>query len=91
MLWIMAPILVSVISFFVFIYVGNQLTVSIAFTVRLEYCLLGRDTDSSPQAIALFNMIRFVLVVVDRIATMLILGQSSLERHPCVDCANPPG
>ncbi|KAG1750553.1 uncharacterized protein EDB91DRAFT_1108133 [Suillus paluster] len=32
MIWTSAPILVSLISFFVFVYQGNQLTVSVAFT-----------------------------------------------------------
>jgi hypothetical protein len=33
MIWTSAPILVSLISFFTFVYQGNQLTVSVAFTV----------------------------------------------------------
>lgn len=33
LIWTSAPILVSLISFFTFVYQGNQLTVSVAFTV----------------------------------------------------------
>ncbi|KAJ6631472.1 multidrug resistance-associated ABC transporter [Mycena sp. CBHHK59/15] len=43
-LWITAPIFISVISFFTYVMLGNELTISTAFT-----------------AIALFNMIRFVV------------------------------
>lgn len=34
-LWTLAPILVSVLSFFAYVWAGNQLTISTAFTVRL--------------------------------------------------------
>lgn len=33
LLWILSPILVSCVGFFVFVMQGNELTVSIAFTV----------------------------------------------------------
>ena len=34
-LWTCAPILISIISFFTYVMLGNQLTVGVAFTVRL--------------------------------------------------------
>lgn len=33
LLWTCAPILISIISFFTFVMQGNQLTISVAFTV----------------------------------------------------------
>lgn len=39
LLWSCAPVLVSITSFLVFVLQGNELTVSIAFTVRLFLCL----------------------------------------------------
>jgi ABC-type multidrug transport system fused ATPase/permease subunit len=38
LLWSCAPVLVSITSFLVFVWQGNELTVSIAFTVRLFIC-----------------------------------------------------
>jgi len=35
LLWSCAPVLVSITSFLVFVLQGNELTVSIAFTVQL--------------------------------------------------------
>lgn len=37
LLWSCAPVLVSITSFLVFVLQGNELTVSIAFTVRLFF------------------------------------------------------
>jgi len=34
-LWMCAPILVSIISFFTYVMLGNELTVSVAFTVSV--------------------------------------------------------
>jgi hypothetical protein len=36
LLWTCAPILVSIVSFFVFVMQGGELTVSVAFTVGLS-------------------------------------------------------
>lgn len=36
-LWTTAPILVSIISFWVYVMRGNELTVSVAFTVRKSF------------------------------------------------------
>lgn len=64
MLWTTAPILVSIISFFTFVVQGKELTVGIAFTVRSESGLFLESSRQlifySDQAIALFNMVRFV-------------------------------
>jgi len=44
LLWTCAPILVSIVSFFVYVVQGNELTVSVAFTVCCCFIwLLGID------------------------------------------------
>jgi hypothetical protein len=35
LIWALAPILLSTISFFTYVMLGNQLTIATAFTVRL--------------------------------------------------------
>ena len=45
LLWSCAPVLVSIISFLVFVLRGNELTVSTAFTVRLLLFVLIYETD----------------------------------------------
>lgn len=41
-LWMCAPILVSIISFFTYVMLGNELTVSVAFTVSyLLFTVIG--------------------------------------------------
>lgn len=48
LLWNISPILVSIVSFFVYVARGNELTVSVAFTVRclsrLHYAQINDDT-----------------------------------------------
>lgn len=58
-LFTVAPTVVSVVSFLVFVARGNELTISTAFTVSLfcRYRLDLTKVDDS-QAITLFNMIR---------------------------------
>jgi hypothetical protein len=41
LLWICAPILVSIISFFTYIMLGNELTISVAFTVCSNRLLIS--------------------------------------------------
>lgn len=45
LLWSCAPVLVSIISFLVFVLRGNELTVSTAFTVQLLLFVLIYETD----------------------------------------------
>ena len=40
LLWTSVPVLVSILSFFAFVAQGNQLTVSVAFTVRINWFYL---------------------------------------------------
>ena len=65
LLWSCAPVLVSITSFLVFVLQGNELTVSIAFTVRLFSMFVPiAQTDRMRQAIALFNMVRLPLNII---------------------------
>ena len=64
LLWSCAPVLVSIISFLVFVLQGNELTVSIAFTVRHFYLYRFQKLIECAQAIALFNMVRLPLNIV---------------------------
>ncbi|KAG1873894.1 hypothetical protein F4604DRAFT_1765807 [Suillus subluteus] len=47
-IWTSAPILVSLISFFTFVYQGNQLTVSVAFTVSLVIVEISQPLNVIP-------------------------------------------
>ena len=64
LLWSCAPVLVSIISFLVFVMNGSKLTVSIAFTVRLFFMYRFKKLIECAQAIALFNMVRLPLNVI---------------------------
>lgn len=75
LLWSCAPVLVSVTSFLVFVFQGNELTVSIAFTVRLFACTIP---------ILNFNRIRLVNCPIQH-------GPASSQYHPNVDCSNVAG
>ena len=59
LIWTTAPILVSIVSFFVYIWMGNKLDIGTAFTV--SPCGTNAASCSkfaSFQAIALYQMIR---------------------------------
>lgn len=60
LLWTCAPTLISVLSFFTFVMLGNELTVSVAFTVRSNYLPFHTTQIRCQQAIVLFNMVRYV-------------------------------
>jgi multidrug transporter EmrE-like cation transporter len=64
LLWSCAPVLVSITSFTVFVLQGNELTVSIAFTVWRSICFQPKISIESGQAIALFNMVRLPLNII---------------------------
>ena len=65
-LWTFAPILVSIISFSTYVMLGNQLTIGVAFTVNFYTNTPSFYVSSVKlfleQAIALFNMIRSVML-----------------------------
>jgi hypothetical protein len=42
MVWSVSPVLVSVISFMAFVYMGNQLTVSVAFTAIQIFSMIRK-------------------------------------------------
>lgn len=48
MIWTSAPILVSLISFFTFVYQGNQLTVSVAFTSIALFSMIRQPLNVIP-------------------------------------------
>jgi len=45
LLWSCAPVLVSISSFLAFVLQGNELTIGIAFTVRLSSFVLVSKSD----------------------------------------------
>ena len=61
-LWTFAPIFISIISFFTYVMLGNQLTIGVAFTVYStpSFVMSQFLHDFFKQAIALFNMIRSI-------------------------------
>ncbi|KAG1843494.1 hypothetical protein F4604DRAFT_1938195 [Suillus subluteus] len=48
LIWTSAPILVSLISFFTFVYQGNQLTVSVAFTSIALFSMIRQPLNVIP-------------------------------------------
>ncbi|KAI0257019.1 hypothetical protein BJV78DRAFT_1272168 [Lactifluus subvellereus] len=68
LLWSCAPILVSITSFFVFVWQGNQLTVSIAFTAIALFNMVRLPLNIIPTWIVQMLQTK---VALDRIATYL--------------------
>ncbi|KAG1773289.1 hypothetical protein EV702DRAFT_1131440 [Suillus placidus] len=89
LIWTSAPILVSLISFFTFVYQGNQLTVSIAFTSIALFSMIRQPLGIIPAWIV---QILQTGVALKRIETYLEEDEvdeqvSSIKktRAPCVD------
>lgn len=83
MIWAVSPILVSIISFFVYVKQGNQLTVSVAFTVRPSpsFPYTSFQTNAySVQSIALFTMIRTPLNVIPTWIVQALQTKVALDR-----------
>ncbi|KAG2344835.1 hypothetical protein BDR05DRAFT_1016249 [Suillus weaverae] len=89
LIWTSAPILVSLISFFTFVYQGNQLTVSVAFTSIALFSMIRQPLGIIPAWIV---QILQTGVALKRIETYLEEDEvdeqvSSIKktRAPCVD------
>ncbi|KAF7979924.1 hypothetical protein HWV62_40336 [Athelia sp. TMB] len=81
LLWILSPILVAVVGFFTFVMQGNELTVSIAFTVGVLAMWIGVAVLMRiMQAIALFNMIRAPLNVIPAWIVQILQTKVALDR-----------
>ncbi|KAJ7662919.1 multidrug resistance-associated ABC transporter [Mycena rosella] len=78
--WSFAPISLSLVSFFTFVWLGNELTVGKAFTVPPSLQPFYTCIHSSCQAIALFNMIRSPLNTVPTYIIHVIQARVSLNR-----------
>ncbi|KAI0752859.1 multidrug resistance-associated ABC transporter [Daedaleopsis nitida] len=68
LVWVSAPILVSVTSLFVYVARGNELTIGIAFTAIALYQMLNSTLNFMPQN---FSQALQAKVALDRIATYL--------------------
>ena len=75
LLWTLAPILVSIISFFAYVMQGKELSVSIAFTVRPIMSSRDVKTDCGYHQ-------------VDRVVQY---DQDAIERYPGVDSPSSSG
>ncbi|KAJ7761604.1 hypothetical protein DFH07DRAFT_903306 [Mycena maculata] len=67
--WSLGPIMLCTISFFTYVWMGNELTVAKAFTVSFKGHHVVVSLNLIGQALALFTMIR--RIAVDRIAVFL--------------------
>ncbi|KAI6025492.1 hypothetical protein EDC04DRAFT_2930881 [Pisolithus marmoratus] len=55
-----APMLVSIISFFVYVDQGHQLTPSVAFTVKLDSCMFRNGLTTTPKCLSQFSHATFL-------------------------------
>ncbi|KAF7350973.1 hypothetical protein MSAN_01659500 [Mycena sanguinolenta] len=89
-LWVTAPIFISVISFFTYVMLGNQLTISTAFTVSISYYFsLRQPLNIIPTMIVQLLQTR---VCLNRIAVYLDEAEvdeqvSSLKKARCSPAA----
>ncbi|KAG8908992.1 hypothetical protein FRB99_000095 [Tulasnella sp. 403] len=67
-LWSLAPTFVSIVSFFAYIYAGNELSISTAFTAIALFNMLKMPLNVIPMFIVMFLQAG---VALDRIATFL--------------------
>lgn len=91
LIWICAPILVSVTSFFVYVVQGNELTVGTAFTVST----FSPGTQGKADRVPGYRSVQHGSVSeVCAMESRLLINckyQRPVERHPCLDCPDPPG
>ncbi|EIN03587.1 multidrug resistance-associated ABC transporter [Punctularia strigosozonata HHB-11173 SS5] len=87
LLWTLAPILVSVVSFATYIYTGHELTVPVAFTAIALFSMIRQPLNVIPTWIV---QVLQTLVAVNRIATYLGEDEVSEQVSSLKKKAGPP-